>query len=120
MTDDSCQHRVSSHARLEPKLERNQDGLHIRIPYLPLTPLWGSSFRRPLGWTLSNPFSLANIFLVGKKPEVRKIEGERDVQQACCCCCLCGKYVHLLIVAAAQFGAYAVYVCAIQQQFIDA
>ena len=30
------------------------------------------------------------------------------------------KYVHLLIVAAAQFGAYAVYVCAIQQQFIDA
>ena len=76
---------------------------------LPLTPLWGSSFRRPLGWTLSNPFSFAK--------EVEKIEGEREAQQACCCC-VCEKMC--TAVAAAQLGVYAMYVCAIQQQFIDA
>ena len=46
-----------------------------------------------------------------------KIEGEREVQQACCCC-MCEKIC--TAVEAAQFGIYAVYVCAIQQQFIDA
>ena len=33
MTDDSCQHRGQSHAYMEPKVERDQDGLHIRILY---------------------------------------------------------------------------------------
>ena len=44
-----------------------------------------------------------------------KIEGEREVQQACCCC-VCEKIC--TTVAAAQFGVYAVNVCAKQQQFI--
>ena len=52
----------------------------------------------------------------GKKTEVGKIEGEREVQQACCCCA-CEKMC--TTVAAAQFGVYAVYVCATQQQFVD-
>ena len=58
VTDDR---RFLSHACLAPKVERDQDGLHLIIK-----PLWGSSFRRPLGWTLSNPFSFANLFLVEK------------------------------------------------------
>ena len=55
----------------------------------------------------------------GKKTEVGKIEGEREVQQAWCCC-VCEK-VCTTVVEAPQFGVYAVYVCAIQQQqqFID-
>ena len=80
-----------------------------------IKPLWGSSFRRPLGWTLSNPFSFANLFLVEKRQSGKK-EGEREVQQACCCCMserIC------TTVTAAQFGVYAVYVCATQKQFID-
>ena len=47
-----------------------------------------------------------------------KIEEEREVQQACCYC-VCEK-ICTTVVAAAQFGVYAVYVCVIQQQFIDA
>ena len=42
-----------------------------------MKPLWGSCFRRPLGWTLSNPFSFANLFLVEKR-QVGKIERERS------------------------------------------
>ena len=68
MTDDR---RFLSHACLEPKVERDEDGLHLIIPYRNKT-LWGSSFRRPLGWTLSNPFSFAKILL----RDVGKIEGE--------------------------------------------
>ena len=68
MTDDR---RFLSHACLEPKVERDQDGLHLITE---IKPLWGSSFRRPLGWTLSNPFSFANLLLT----EVGKIEGERS------------------------------------------
>ena len=45
------------------------------------------------------------------------IEAEREVQQARYCC-VCEKIC--TPVAAAQFGVYAGYVCAIQQQFIDA
>ena len=44
-----------------------------------------------------------------------KIEGEREVQQACCCC-VCEKIC--TIVAAAQFGVYAVYVCATQHSLM--
>ena len=98
MTDDR---RFLSHACLEPKVERDQDGLHLIIPYRNKTSL-GSSFRRPLGWTLSNPFSFANLFLNGKNTEVGKIEGEREVQQACCCC-VCEK-ICTTVAAAAQFG----------------
>ena len=43
---------------------------------------------------------------------ILKIEGEREVQQACCCC-VCEKIC--TTVAAAQFEIYAVYVCATQQ-----
>ena len=53
----------------------------------------------------------------GKRTEVGKIEEEREGHQACCCCVrekICPT------VEAPQFGVYAVYVCAIQQQFIDA
>ena len=49
-------------------------------------------------------------FLVGK------IEGERSA--ASMLLCVCEKIC--TAVAAAQFGVCAVYVCAIQQQFIDA
>ena len=57
MTDDR---RFLSHVCLEPKVERDQDGLHLIIPYRNKTSL-GLVFRRPLGWTLSNPFSFANL-----------------------------------------------------------
>ena len=64
-----------------------------------------------------HPFSFANLFLVKKKTEVGKIEGEREVQQACCCC-VCEKIC--TTVAAAQFEIYAVLCVRQQQQFIDA
>ena len=51
-----------THVGTEHKVDRDQGGLHIRIPYRKKT-LWGSYFRRPLGWTLSNPFSFANLVL---------------------------------------------------------
>ena len=79
VTDDR---RFLPHACLEPKVERDQDGLHLIMPYRNKTSL-GLVFRRPLGWTLSNPFSFANLLLT----EVGKIEGDREVQQACCCVC---------------------------------
>ena len=44
-----------------------------------------------------------------------KIEGEREVQQACCCC-VCEKIC--IAVAAAQFGVYAVYVSAKQHSLM--
>ena len=100
VTDDR---RFLSHACLEPKVERDPDGLHLIIPYRNKAP---ASFRRPLGWTLSNPFSFVNLFLVvfsGKNTEVGKIEGEREVQQACCCC-VCEKICTTTVAAAAQFG----------------
>ena len=46
-----------------------------------------------------------------------EIEGKKEVQKACCCC-MCEKI--WTAVAAAQFGVHAIYVCAIQQQLIDA
>ena len=49
----------------------------------------------------------ANLLLT----DVGKIEGEREVQQACGCCV---REKTCTTVAAAQFGVYAVYVCATQ------
>ena len=68
VTDDR---RFLSHTCLEPKVERDQDGLHL-IYLTEIKPLWGSSFCRPLGWTLSNPFSFANLFLVEKRQRWEK------------------------------------------------
>ena len=47
-----------------------------------------------------------------------KNRGRERSAASICCCCVCEKICKA--VAAAQFGVYAVYVCAIQQQFIDA
>ena len=69
MTDDSCR----THVCLEPEVERDQDGLHLIIPYRNKTSQ-GLVLRRPLGWTLSNPFSFAILLLT----EVGKIEGDRE------------------------------------------
>ena len=68
MTDDR---RFLSHACLEPKVERDQDGLHLTIPYRNKTSL-GLVVSPTRGWTLSNPFSFANLHLT----DVGKIEGE--------------------------------------------
>ena len=109
MTDDR---RFLSHACLEPKVERDQDGLHLIIPYRNKTPLrlvFSPTARLD---SLSNPFSFANLLLT----EVGKIEGEREVQQACCCCYVCEKIC--TTVAAAQFWVYAVYVCATQHSLM--
>ena len=57
------------------------------------------SYRTILSATISDSYKY--LISSGKKTEVGKLEGEREVQQA-------------------SFGVYAVYVCAIQQQFIDA
>ena len=78
MTDDR---RFLSHACLELKVERDQDGLHLIVPYRNKTSL-GLVFSPTAGWTLSNPFSFAKLLLT----DVGKIEGEKEVQQACCCC----------------------------------
>ena len=48
--------------------------------------------------------------------EVGKIEGEREVQQACCCCVR--EKICTTVAAAAQFGVYAVYVCATQHSLM--
>ena len=56
MTDDR---RFLSHACLEPKVERDQDGLHIIIPYRNKTSLelvFSPTVR------LDSHFSFANIF----------------------------------------------------------
>ena len=110
MTDDR---RFLSHACLEPKVERDQDGLHLIIPYRNETSL-GLVFSPTARLDSQYPFSFANLFLVEKR-QVGKIEGEREVQQACCCC-VCEKIC--TIVAAAQFGFYAVYVCTTQHSLM--
>ena len=56
-------------------------------------------------------------------PEISKIiqGGVISIERSganICCCCVCEKIC--TAVAAAQFGVYAVFLCAIQQQFIDA
>ena len=112
MADDSC-------AYLEPKVERDQDGLHLITSYRNKTSLRlvFSPTARQAGLSATPSISFANLFLVEKR-KAGKVEGEREVQQACCCCCVCEKIS--TTVAAAQFGVYAgYYVCTIQQQFID-
>ena len=108
VTDDR---RFLSHACLEPKVERDQDGLHLIIPYRNKTSL-GLVFSPTARLdSLSNPFSFANLLLT----EVGKIEGDREVQQTCRCC-VCEKIC--TTVAAAQFGVYAVYVCPTQHSLM--
>ena len=81
MTEDR---RFLSHAYLEPKVERDQDGLHLIIPYRNKTSL-GLVFSPTVRLDSQYLFSFANLFLV-EKIQRGKIEGEREVQQACCCC----------------------------------
>ena len=59
---------------------------------------------KPL-WVTVLPLVQANLFLVKKNRGGKSIVGREPSAAA---------------VAAAQFGVYAVYVCAIQQHFIDA
>ena len=76
MTDDR---RFLSHACLEPKVGRDQDGLHLiaLIPYRNKT---------SLGLVFSPTVRMdSQLFLVEKR-QVGKREGEGEVQQACCCC----------------------------------
>ena len=89
MTDDSCR----THVCLEPKVERDQDGLRLIIPYRNKT---------SLGLVFSPTVRLDQFIFSGKNTEVGKIEGEREVQQACCCC-VCEK-ICTTVAAAAQFG----------------
>ena len=107
MADDR---RFLPHACLEPKVERDQDGLHLIIPYRNKTSLGlvFSPTARPD--SQYNPFSFANLLLT----EVGKIEGDREVQQACCCVC----EKRCTTVAAAQFRVYDVYVCATQHSLM--
>ena len=96
MTDDR---RFLSHACLEPKVERDKDGLHLIIPYRNKTSL-GLVFSPTVRLDSQQPFQFHQLILSGKNTEVGKIEREREVQQACCCVCekIC------TMVAAAQFG----------------
>ena len=98
MTDDR---RFLSHACLEPKVERDQDGLHLIIPYRNKTSL-GLVFLPTVRLDSQKPLQFRQFIFSGKKTEVGKIEGEREVQQACCCC-VCEK-IFTTVAAAAQFG----------------
>ena len=76
MADDR---RFLSHACLEPKVERDQDGLHLMI-LTEVKPLWGSPFRRPLGWRLSVTPSVSPIYFKWKKDRGGKKRGrERSI-----------------------------------------
>ena len=97
MTDDR---RFLSHACLEPKVERDQDGLHLIIPYRNQTSL-GLVFSPTVRLDSQLPLELRQFIFSGKNTEVGKIEGEGEVQQACCCC-VCEK-ICTTVAAAAQF-----------------
>ena len=97
MTDDR---RFLSHACLEPKAERDQDGLHLIIPYRNKTSL-GLVFSPTVRLDSQQPLQFHQYSFSGKNTEVGKIEGERGVQQEYCCC-VCEKIC--TTVAAAQFG----------------
>ena len=97
VTDDR---RFLSHACLEPKVERDQDGLHLIIPYRNKTSL-GLVFWPTDRLDSQQPLQFRQYIFSRNKTEVGKIEGEREVQQACCCC-VCEKIC--TTVAAAQFG----------------
>ena len=102
MTDDR---RFLSHACLEPKVERDQDGLHLIIPCRNKTSL-GLVFSPTVRLDSQQPLQFRQFIFSAKNTEVGKIEGEREVQQACCCC-VC-ENICTTVAAAAQFGVYAV------------
>ena len=98
MTDDR---RFLSHACLEPKVERDQDGLHLIIPYRNKTSL-GLVFSPTVRLDSQKALQFRQFIFSGKNTEVGIIEGEREVQQACYCC-VCEK-ICTTVAAAAQFG----------------
>ena len=94
MTDDR---RFLSHVCLEPKVERDQDGLHlITAPYRNETSL-GLVFLPTVRLDSQQPLQFCQYIFSGKKTEE---VGKREIQQACCCC-VCEKIC--TTVAAAQF-----------------
>ena len=97
MTDDR---RFLLHACLEPKVERDQDGLHLIIPYRNKTSL-GLVFSPTVRLDSQQLLQFRQFIFSGQNTEVGKIEGEREVQQACCCC-VCEK-ICTTVAAAAQF-----------------
>ena len=99
MTDDR---RFLSHACLKPKVERDQDGLHLIIPYRNKTSL-GLVFSPTVRLDSQQPLQFRQFIFSGKNTEVGKIEGEREVQQASCCCCVCEK-ICTTVAVATQFG----------------
>ena len=98
MTDDR---QFLSHACLEPQVERDQDGLHLIIPYRNKTSQ-GFVFSPTVRLDSQKPLQFRQFIFSGKNTEVGKIEGDREVQQACCCC-VCEK-ICTTVAAAAQFG----------------
>ena len=98
MADDR---RFLSQAYLEPKVERDQDSLHPIIPYRNKTSLV-LVFSPTVRLDSQEPLQFRHFFFSGKKTEVGKIEGEREVQQACCCCVR--EKICTTVAAAAQFG----------------
>ena len=74
MTDDR---RFLSHACLEPKVERDKDGLHLIIPYRNKTSL-GLVFSPTVRLDSQQPFQFHQLILSGKNTEVGKIERERE------------------------------------------
>ena len=89
MTDDR---RFLSHACLETKVERDQDGLHLIIPCRNKTSL-GLVFSPTVRLDSQQPLQFHQFIFSGKKTEVGKIEGESEVQQACRCAACARKYV---------------------------
>ena len=71
------------------------------IPYRNKTSL-GLVFLPTVRLDSQLPLQFRQFIFSGKKTEVGKIEGEREVQQACCCC-VCEK-ICTTVAEAAQFG----------------
>ena len=67
-----------------------------------LHPLPLSIVERVVRLDSQEPLQFRHFFFSGKKTEVGKIEGEREVQQACCCCVR--EKICTTVAAAAQFG----------------
>ena len=89
MTDDR---RFLSHACLEPKVDTDQDGLHLIIPYRNKTSV-GLVVSPTARLDSQYPLQFRQFIFSGKKTGVEKIEGEREVQQACCADACARKYV---------------------------
>ena len=69
--------RFLSHARLAPKVEKDQDGLHLIIPYRNKTSL-GLVFSPTVRLDSQKPLQFRQFIFSGKKTEVGKIEGKRE------------------------------------------